>query len=200
MIHLTGPCHTEIRTGYPCGAISDRQVARLVLVTRAGMLLKSAALSLQFIYLLSGSADAVARWGLVNTDASPYGRVSLRATQRLNDPLNNPGVDQDFFLRLVDAGGQVAQIRVSEFGRLSYPPNPYREACVYDPVTKATFCSSTYSSIPRELLLTVNVPLSAFTQRNPALNLAALNSLELVMSSQARATGSVIVSDIEFTR
>jgi hypothetical protein len=116
-----------------------------------------------------------AAFGLAGLDATGFGAISFRVVSRASS-YNSGEVDQDFFVRVVDAGGDAAEVLVSSVRRV---PHLYSG---YD---------------VREILQTVRVPIAALAEANAALDLDALQTFELEMTAPGHGRGSVLITDLE---
>ncbi|MCZ6597446.1 MAG: hypothetical protein O7B99_07405, partial [Planctomycetota bacterium] len=115
-------------------------------------------------------------------DASGGGVLSFRVTQLQPEAVLNPaGATKDFHVRLVDIGGNVAQLALSDApqGPLRYP---------FPPSSVAGW---------KSVFETYRFQLAAFEQRNPALDLANLTSIELVFD--LTTTGQLVFDDFELS-
>ncbi|MEM6292186.1 MAG: hypothetical protein AAGA54_13000 [Myxococcota bacterium] len=120
-------------------------------------------------------AEPMATFSLQGYDASEHVALTMRVVSRRS--LLNQGLDEnDFFVRLRDGDGRVAELLLSDAKPLEhlYP-----------------------HSDPLEVLETFNLPLAWFVEQEPMLDLANLASLEFDMTATGD-DGSVIVSEIEF--
>lgn len=120
-------------------------------------------------------AEPLAVFGLEGYDASAQSALSMRVVSRRSS-LNQGLQENDFFVRLRDGSGNVAEILLSDAKTLAhlYP-----------------------HSDPIEVLETFTLSLDWFVEAEPALDLSDLAALEFDMTATG-ASGSVIVSDIEF--
>ncbi len=120
-------------------------------------------------------AEPLGVFGLEGYDASAQSALSMRVVSRRSS-LNEGLQDNDFFVRLRDGSGNVAEILLSDAKTLAhlYP-----------------------HSDPLEVLETFTLSLDWFLEAEPALDLSDLQALEFDMTATG-ASGSVIVSDIEF--
>ncbi|MGH1342398.1 MAG: hypothetical protein ACRBN8_12640 [Nannocystales bacterium] len=120
-------------------------------------------------------AEPLAVFGLDGYDAGAQSALSMRVVSRRSS-LNQGLAENDFFIRLRDGSGNVAEVRLSDAKTLAhlYP-----------------------HSAPLEVLETFTLPLDWFVEAEPALDLSDLEALEFDMTATG-ASGSVIVSDIEF--
>jgi hypothetical protein len=121
------------------------------------------------------TAAASATFGMGGYDASGQEAVALRFASRL--ATINDGLDEHaFLLRVRDAAGTSAEVRLDEIGRLAHRY----------PATR-----------PLEILTTVRVPLARLREASPALDLARLESFEIAMPVPDQARGSIWVADVE---
>ncbi len=120
-------------------------------------------------------AEPLAVFGLDGYDAAAQSALSMRVVSRRSS-LNQGLQENDFFVRLRDGSGTVAEVLLSDAKTLAhlYP-----------------------HSDPLEVLETFTLPLEWFVGAEPALDLSDLEALEFDMTATG-ASGSVIVSDIEF--
>ena len=115
---------------------------------------------------------------------SPQDAIALRAAQLYDDTATNPeGVAADLFVRLTDANGNEAIVRLGAASTIPYPDHDPDNADGPDPLA---------------MMRTVNLPLDAFTAATPDLDLSDLTAVTLVMS--ARPTGHLFADDIELWR
>ena len=120
-------------------------------------------------------SEPMATFGLQGYDASGHQAITMRVVSRRSTL--NQGLDEnDFFVRLRDASGNVGEILLSDAKPLNhlYP-----------------------HSDPLEVLETFHLPLAWFVEAEPGLDLSDLESLEFDMTATGQ-DGSVIVSDLEF--
>lgn len=120
-------------------------------------------------------AEPLGVFGLDGYDAEAQSALSMRVVSRRSS-LNQGLAENDFFVRLRDGSGNVAEVLLSDAKTLAhlYP-----------------------HSNPIEVLETFTLPLDWFLAAEPALDLSDLEALEFDMTATG-ASGSVIVSDIEF--
>lgn len=120
-------------------------------------------------------AEPLGVFGLEGYDAAAQSALSLRVVSRRSS-LNQGLEENDFFVRLRDGSGNVAEVLLSDAKTLAhlYP-----------------------HSNPIEVLETFTLPLDWFLDAEPALDLSDLEALEFDMTATG-SSGSVIVSDIEF--
>lgn len=90
---------------------------------------------------------------------------------------NNGVVTQDFRLRLIDSGGQVAELLLSETQLL---PHLYAG-----------------SNSPHEVLQTARTPLDDFLAINPDLDLGSVAAFEIEMTAPTNTGGTIVITDIE---
>ncbi len=119
----------------------------------------------------------LARFALEGYDATHAGTLSFRVVSRLST-LNTGLTEQDFFVRVIDVAGNQAQLPLSDIKVLRH---------LYPQTNNAL----------REILETVRIPMARLLEVEPALDLGALEALELDMTALDRS-GSVIVTDLEF--
>jgi len=106
--------------------------------------------------------------------------LSLRALQRHGAPLNTPGQPQDVTIVLVDRGRQLATQPLSDWGTIPWPithPGPFFP--------------------DKSVLRTTRVPLRAFVEANPLLDLTDLELVGLVFDQTA--SGELRLDDLAFT-
>ncbi|MGH9936723.1 MAG: alpha/beta hydrolase family protein [Blastocatellia bacterium] len=90
-------------------------------------------------------------------------------------PLNAENQNQDFSVALVDGAGQTASVKVSDHSRaLYFPPG-------------------LFNVVPKILLNTVRIPMTAFT----GVNLSDIRSIQFRFDQ--RAMGALLVSDLAFS-
>jgi hypothetical protein len=120
-------------------------------------------------------AEPMASFDLQGYDASGQDALAMRVVSR-RSTLNVGLEENDFFVRLGDGSGNVAEVLLSDAKPLHhlYP-----------------------HSDPLEVLETFNLPLAWFEAAEPMLDLSDLETLEFDMTATGE-DGSVIVSDIEF--
>jgi hypothetical protein len=107
-------------------------------------------------------------------NVSAYRALQFRASVNFADGRNTPAVAQDLSIALVDGLSRVALARVSAFsGALFYPPGQV-------------------AAVPKVVLNTVRVPLSAFT------GIDQTDIRSIVFQFDQRAQGALLVSDIAF--
>lgn len=113
-------------------------------------------------------------------DATTWGVLSFRVLQLFGDPLNPPGKVKDFHVVMTDWDGHSAGLALSDTpqGPLRYPASP-----APGPGWKSVF--ETY-----------RLPLAAFRDLNPELDLSRLKSIDFVLD--ITPTGRVFIDDIEF--
>jgi hypothetical protein len=114
-------------------------------------------------------------------DASKYAALSLRVASRVA-PTNTdgPGAPVDFEIALVDAGG-------------------HRGASLASAVTSV---ENLYASpYPRAVLQTVRLALPGLAAASsPAVDLHHLEQIEIATSATGQASGSILVTDVEFAQ
>lgn len=117
---------------------------------------------------------AVATWSLDGADASAHAALSLRVVSRRSS-WNTGRTEQQFWLRVVDGDGTVAELLVQDVQPIAhlYPTN-------YE----------------REILQTVRVPLADLVAVEPDLDLGNLAAFELDFGYDGER-GSVLVTDVE---
>ena len=131
-------------------------------------------------------ADARAIFPLGNFDASSFSVLSFRASQCLHGEHNRADHDRDLLIRLVDAAGNEATMRLSEAGRLRFPSTLAR------PKPKLPYM--------REQLHTVRMPLAAFKSRNDRLDLTRLTTISLETAVPGHHRGAIVLSQLELSR
>ncbi len=105
-------------------------------------------------------------------NVSGFQAVQFRVSVSFADPRNLTGLAQDFRVVLTDASGSSASVRVSDVSSaLYFPPGDI---------------------VPKIVLNTVRVPLSAFS----GVNLNAVRSVQLNFNE--RLQGAVLISDVAF--
>jgi hypothetical protein len=109
-------------------------------------------------------------------DAATATVFSFRLVSR-ESALNPTTLPQDFRIQVADTDGNVAELLLTDVVTVPY---------LYP------------SNVPREILQTARVPLVDLVALQPALNLGSLAEVSLVMTAPSHATGSVIVTDLEF--
>ena len=120
-------------------------------------------------------AEPMATFDLLGYDASGHDALAMRVVSR-RSLLNNGLEENDFFVRLRDGGGNVAEVLLSD-------AKPLRHLYPH--------------SDPLEVLETFQLRLEWFVDAEPALDLGDLAALEFDMTATGE-DGSVIVSDIQF--
>jgi hypothetical protein len=107
-------------------------------------------------------------------NVSGFQSVQFRVSVNFEDVRNVPGLAQDFRVVLTDASGASASVRVSDFSSaLFYPPGEIL-------------------AVPKVVLNTVRVPLSAFNGVN-------LNNVRSVQFSfNERLQGALLITDVAF--
>jgi hypothetical protein len=119
-------------------------------------------------------------------DVSPFPVLSFRVAQRFGSVRNPspagvaPGADKDFFVRLVDSTGRVAEVRV---GTITDIPFPYKR--------------SDDTNLTKSALKTIRIPLSAFVSHNSLFDTHAVSSIVFLFGLSAR--GEIAIDDIEFS-
>jgi len=111
-------------------------------------------------------------------DASGWEALSMRFASRIAT-INNGLEEHDFAIRVRDAAGVTAEVPLSAHGRLAhrYP-----------------------ARLEREILATVRVPLGAFEEAAPDLDLESLVEVELGMPiASGNPAGSIWMSDLELS-
>ena len=107
-------------------------------------------------------------------NVSGFQAIQFRVSVNFADPRNLEDLAQDFRVRLTDAGGVSASVRVSDVsGALFFPPG-------------------TVGPVPKVVLNTVRVPLSAFG----GINLNNIRSVQLTFDE--RLAGGVLITDVAF--
>ncbi|MBX7194535.1 MAG: HYR domain-containing protein [Sandaracinaceae bacterium] len=120
-------------------------------------------------------APASASFGLGSFDASGDEAIAVRFASRaatINDGLT----EQVFFLRVHDAAGTTAEVRVPDVGRIAHGYGAFR---------------------PLEVLTTVRVPTAELRRVAPTLDLAHLASFEVAMPAPEQPRGSIWIADVE---
>jgi hypothetical protein len=124
-------------------------------------------------------------WGLLNAtyrndlptgarDVSGFQALQFRASVNYNDLRNSPNTPQNFSVILTDGAGATSSVRVSDYsGALFYPPG-------------------TTVNVPKILLNTVRIPLTAFT----GINLTDVRSIQFKFDQTP--TGALQISDLAF--
>lgn len=142
----------------------------------------SGACSRNFPHLAGGvrpawqDAMASATFAVGDLDATAYDTLSMRFASRIAT-INDGVSEHEFGIRVRDVSGATAEVPLSSVGRVAhrYP-----------------------SAAEQEILSTVRVPLVSFTDALPTVDLAHLQSIELVMPiAGGNAGGSVWVSDLD---
>jgi hypothetical protein len=107
-------------------------------------------------------------------NVSGYQAVQFRVSVNFADARNLADLAQDFRVRLMDASGSTASVRVSDVsGALYFPPG-------------------TTGPVPKVVLNTVRVPLSAFG----GVNLNNVRSVQFTFDE--RLAGAVLITDVAF--
>jgi len=107
-------------------------------------------------------------------NVSGFQSVQFRVSVNFADVRNVPGLTQDFRVVLTDASGASASVRVSDFSSaLFYPPGEIL-------------------AVPKVVLNTVRVPLSAFS----GVNLNAVRSVQFTFNE--RLQGGLLITDVAF--
>ena len=107
-------------------------------------------------------------------NVSSFQAVQFRVSVNFGDVRNVAGLAQDFRVVLTDASGASSSVRVSDVsGALFYPPGEVL-------------------AVPKVVLNTVRVPLSAFS----GVNLNAVRSVQFTFNE--RLQGGVLVTDVAF--
>ena len=107
-------------------------------------------------------------------NVSGYQAIQFRVSVNFTDPRNLADLAQDFRVRLTDNSGTSASVRVSDVsGALFFPPG-------------------TTGPVPKVVLNTVRVPLSAFG----GVNLNNVRSVQLTFDE--RLAGGVLITDVAF--
>jgi hypothetical protein len=117
--------------------------------------------------------------GTGSFDASSYAALSLRVASRpAPTNTNAAGAPVDFEIAIVDASGHRASSLASQVTTI---PNLY------------------VSSYPRAVLQTVRLALPGLaSSATPAVDLHHLQSIQLATSATGQASGSILVTDVEF--
>jgi hypothetical protein len=107
-------------------------------------------------------------------NVSGFQSVQFRVSVNFEDVRNVPGLAQDFRVVLTDASGASASVRVSDFSSaLFYPPGEIL-------------------AVPKVVLNTVRVPLSAFS----GVNLNNVRSVQFTFNE--RPQGALLITDVAF--
>ena len=107
-------------------------------------------------------------------DVSRFQAVQFRVSVNFADVRNVPNLSQDFRVVLTDVSGSSASVRVSGFSSaLFFPPGEVQ-------------------AVPKVVLNTVRVPLSAFS----GVNLKAVRSVQFMFDQ--RPQGSLLITDVAF--
>ena len=107
-------------------------------------------------------------------NVSGFQSVQFRVSVNFEDVRNVPGLAQDFRVVLTDAAGSSASVRVSDFSSaLFYPPGEIL-------------------AVPKVVLNTVRVPLSAFS----GVNLNNVRSVQFTFNE--RPQGALLITDVAF--
>jgi len=107
-------------------------------------------------------------------NVSGFQAVQFRVSVNFADARNLEGLAQDFRVRLTDASGDSASVRVSDFsGALFFPPGEVL-------------------AVPKVVLNTVRIPLSAFG----GVNLNAVRSVQFTFDE--RQQGALLITDLAF--
>ena len=107
-------------------------------------------------------------------NVSGFQAVQFRVSVNFADVRNVPGLTQDFRVVLTDASGASASVRVSDFSSaLFFPPGEVL-------------------AVPKVVLNTVRVPLSAFS----GVNLNAVRSVQFTFNE--RLQGGLLITDVAF--
>jgi hypothetical protein len=107
-------------------------------------------------------------------NVSGFQAIQFRVSVNFADPRNLADLAQDFRVRLTDAAGATASVRVSDVsGALFFPPG-------------------TIGPVPKIVLNTVRIPLSAFG----GVNLNNVRSVQLTFDE--RLAGGVLITDVAF--
>lgn len=121
-------------------------------------------------------AAASAVFHLSDLDASGWDALSMRFASRIAT-INDGLAEHEFAVRVSDTSGRSAEVPISSVGRVAhrYP-----------------------SSVEREILSTVRVPLAFLRGTVPSLDLAHLETVELVMPvSGGNTQGSIWMADLD---
>ncbi len=109
-------------------------------------------------------------------NVSGFEALQFRASVNFEDPRNAAGQPQDFSVVLTDGAGRRSSVRVSDSsGALFYPPG-----------------DQTSIAVPKVVLNTVRIPLSAFT----GVNLQDIRSVRFEFNQ--RSLGALLISDLAF--
>jgi hypothetical protein len=107
-------------------------------------------------------------------NVSRFQAVQFRVSVNFADVRNFAGLAQDFRVVLTDASGSSASVRVSDVsGALFFPPGEVL-------------------AVPKVVLNTVRIPLSAFS----GVNLNAVRSVQFAFNE--RFQGAVLITDVAF--
>lgn len=121
---------------------------------------------------------------LAPIDAREWPYLSVKFAQRHGSIANWLGLPQDVSLGLMDQLGQLALVRLSEYGDIPVPQ-------VHVSLLGQVFPEKT-------VLRTTRVPLSAFTAANPALDLSRV--LYTGWLADLSLSGELLFDDLEFSR
>ena len=124
------------------------------------------------------AAPASASFGLGSFDASADEAISVRFASRVAT-INDGLTEHSFLLRVRDASGTTAEVRVQDVGRL---PHRYE------------------GNRPLEVLTTVRVPLARLRELAPTLDLVHLAAFEVAMPVPEQARGSIWIADVAADR
>lgn len=122
-------------------------------------------------------APSAAHFDFAATDVSAYATLSMRFASRLAT-INDGVTNHDFAIQVQDAAGVMAEVSLSEHGRLAhgYPSNQ-----------------------EREVLSSVRVPLAALLEAAPTLDLTRITEVGLSMPiPEGNAAGSIWLDDLDF--
>ena len=114
------------------------------------------------------------------TDVTGWSHLSIRALQRYNATQNTAGVDQDLTFVLVDEDFDLGFATLSDHGRIAYPA-----------------VHSGFQFPSKSVLHTTRVPLTTFTDSNPAFDLDRTIIVALVFANTT--SGDLRIDDIAFT-
>ncbi len=117
-------------------------------------------------------------------DVTNFQQLSLRVAQNYNDGFNQPGVDQDFYVRLYTGDGYSSFVKISDHGRIPYPdefqwfPFPYPQG-----------------DYTKTAMNTIRIPLDAFG----GADLTDVRRVHFFFTVNGHEQGSVHVDSLEFT-
>ncbi|QDU67642.1 hypothetical protein [Engelhardtia mirabilis] len=141
-----------------------------------------------------GTTGAVAGWNQregtwfaatpPDFDATRWEFLSIQFAQRIDAHLNPVGLSQDLSIGLIDMDGDLATVPLSAYGDIPYPPSHQ---------------GSFFQTFPKKSVLrTTRLPLAAFVEANPRLDLDRLKFAGWI--ADRTASGEVAFDRVEFTR